>query len=364
MRMAAELFVPPRSDDGDESIGAFITRRFGREATEYLAEPLLAGIHAGDVDRLSIHALFPRFADAERTSGSLLRAFRQPQQRHGRAGQEESDGAFRSLSGGLDEMIRALVAKLPANSIRLSTPVCRITRRDAFQIETEDGLLQARAVVLATPAFVTARLVRSLSGVLANLCDEIPYASTATVALAFRRTSVTHPLKGSGFVVPRTERTGILAASWLSSKWPNRAPDHSVLLRAFVGGARDPQGLARSDPELVTLALNALGPLLGITGPPILTRVYRWETRQRAARSGSSDAARSHQADTRGSSRAVPQRQRLSRRRHSRLRGRRPRHSKTAFRMARRCRPRVGRVGESPRAGKAVGHVGQVARKQ
>ena len=277
MRVAAELFVPPRSDDGDESIGAFITRRFGREATEYLAEPLLAGIHAGDVDRLSIRALFPRFADAERTSGSLLRAFRQPQQRHGRAGQEESDGAFRSLSGGLDEMIRALVAKLPANSIRLSTPVCRITRRDAFQIETEDGLLQARAVVLATPAFVTARLVRSLSGVLANLCDEIPYASTATVALAFRRTSVTHPLKGSGFVVPRTERTGILAASWLSSKWPNRAPDHSVLLRAFVGGARDPQGLARSDPELVTLALNALGPLLGITGPPILTRVYRWE---------------------------------------------------------------------------------------
>ena len=86
LRMAAELFVPPRRDEADESIGSFITRRFGREATEYLAEPLLAGIHAGDVDRLSLKSLFPRFREAERRHGSLLRAFRQTQRVDGPTG--------------------------------------------------------------------------------------------------------------------------------------------------------------------------------------------------------------------------------------------------------------------------------------
>jgi oxygen-dependent protoporphyrinogen oxidase len=137
-------------------------------------------------------------------------------------------------------------------------------------------LIQARAVVLATPAFVTSRLLRDSVPTLADLCDGIPYASAATVAMAFPREAVHHPLNGSGFVVPRVERTGILAAAWLSSKWAHRAPAGTVLLRAFLGGARDPEALERSDRELVTTAVEALRPLLGITGSPLLTRVYRW----------------------------------------------------------------------------------------
>src|SRR5947209_15935950 len=112
-RMAAELFVPARRDEGDESIGSFMTRRFGREATTYLAEPLLAGIHAGDVDRLSIRALFPRFVEAERTHGSLLRAFRRPV-RNPQSAIPNPDGAFKSLPGGLSEMVNALVEHLGA----------------------------------------------------------------------------------------------------------------------------------------------------------------------------------------------------------------------------------------------------------
>jgi oxygen-dependent protoporphyrinogen oxidase len=288
LRMGAEVLVPPRRGDNDESIGAFMTRRFGAEATTYLAEPLLAGIHAGDVDRLSVRALFPRFPEAERTSGSLIRAFRhQPRVR------ASADGAFRSLPGGLSEMVRSLVAALPAGSIRLNAGVrqvriCGAASTSAaagpgadapgFNIDTTTGeSLTASAVVLATPAYVTARIVRNADAELARLCEEIPYSSTATIAFAFRREAVEHPLNGSGFVVPRVEGSGILAGSWLSSKWPHRAPDDRVLLRAFAGGARDPEALARSDEELAALALNALRPLLGITGPPLLTRVYRWE---------------------------------------------------------------------------------------
>ena len=98
-----------------------------------------------------------------------------------------------------------------------------------------------------------------------------------TIALAFPRDAVAHPLNGSGFVVPRVERTGIMAASWLSSKWPNRAPEGQVLMRAFVGGARDPDALDKGDDELVAVALRALRPLLGIRGEPSMTRVYRFE---------------------------------------------------------------------------------------
>jgi oxygen-dependent protoporphyrinogen oxidase len=274
MRMGAELFIPRRTDPADESIGAFMTRRFGAEATTYLAEPLLAGIHAGDVNRLSVRALFPRLTDAEATHGSVLRAFRHQPRRPA-----SDDGAFRSLPGGLSELVRALVAALPAEALRFNTPATAV-RRDAsgFVVETAAGdALAARAVIIATPAYVTSSLVRTFSPELSSLCGDIPYASAGTVALAFRRDAVRHPLNGSGFVVPRVERTGIMAGSWLSSKWPHRAPADRVLLRAFVGGARDPQALDRSDSELVALAMRAIRPLLGITGEPLLSRVYRWE---------------------------------------------------------------------------------------
>jgi protoporphyrinogen/coproporphyrinogen III oxidase len=273
MRMGAELFVPARRDEGDESVGAFMRRRFGREAVTYLAEPLLAGIHAGDVDRLSVRALFPRFVDAERKHGSVLRAFRRRLR-----GPVSVDGAFKSLPGGLSEMVRALVCKIGESNIRMDTEVTAITGRGPFLVRTSKGdAIEARAVVLATPAFVTSALTRGRDEELARLAGEIPYASAATVVLAFRRTDVGHALNGSGFVVPRVEKTGILAASWLSSKWPHRAPEGRVLLRTFIGGARDPNALERPDEELVSLSIAALQPLLGIRGEPLFARTYRWE---------------------------------------------------------------------------------------
>ncbi len=269
MRMAAELFVPARRDAADESIGAFVRRRFGDEAASYLAEPLLAGIHAGE-------------------HGSVLRAFaiHNPQ-----SAIRNTDGVFRSLPAGLSELTAALSNALPAGSIKTDTIVKELwpaarepggisdgRRRDdpGLQIETTSGApIRARAVVLATPAYVTSTLTRSVDGELSRLCGEIPYASSAAVVLAFRREAVAHSLSGSGFVVPRAEGSGILAASWLSSKWPHRAPDDCVLMRTFVGGARDPRALDRSDADLVTISLAALSPLLRIGGPPLFTRVYR-----------------------------------------------------------------------------------------
>jgi oxygen-dependent protoporphyrinogen oxidase len=277
LRMGAELFVPAKRDEADESIGDFMRRRFGDEATTYLAEPLLAGIHAGDVNRLSVRALFPRLVDAERKHGSLLRAFRRPV-RNPQSAMPNAEGAFKSLPGGLTEMVNALVEHLGPEHVRVNTAVEAITGYGPFAVRTSAGeSIEAKAVVIATPAYATAPLLRERDEEIAQLAAGIPYASAATVALAFARGDVRHPLTGSGFVVPRVENTGILAASWLSSKWPHRAPEDRVLMRAFVGGARDPRALERSDAELIKTSLAALTPLLGIARAPLLTRVYRWD---------------------------------------------------------------------------------------
>ena len=272
-RMAGELLVPRRTIDEDESIGAFVSRRFGREAVDYLADPLLAGIHAGDVDRLSIRALFPRLVDAERRSGSVIRALRALHVR------PSPQGAFVSLPGGTGELVDTLAKALPPGTVVTGARVTNLQRSGGYSIDSTAGRVQARSVVLAVPAYVSGSLTRPIDSTLADLCDEIPYASTATVAFGYRRDQVAHPLRGTGFVVPRTEGLALLAGTWVSSKWPARAPEGHVLLRAFLGGGRDPRRLDASDEELVDIAQRELTDLLGISGGPLFSRLYRW-TRQ------------------------------------------------------------------------------------
>ncbi len=270
IRMGMELFVPPRRDSGDESIGSWMTRRFGREAALYLAEPLLAGIHAGDVDRLSMQALFPRLLEAERRRGSVIRAFRAMR------GHASPDGAFLSLPNGIAEIVEALAAQLPAGTIACDVPVRQIEGRGPFTIRAAGGPVDARSVIVSTPAFVTEPLLEPVDAELARLCGRTPYASTVTVALGYRREQVRDPLRGSGFVVPRVERQTLMAGSFVSSKWPSRAPEGHVLLRGFIGGAGDPGKLDRADADLGAAAHDEFTRLLGIAGAPLFTRVYRW----------------------------------------------------------------------------------------
>jgi protoporphyrinogen/coproporphyrinogen III oxidase len=281
MRMGLEAVLPRRAAAAsaasatiDESIASFVRRRFGEEAVDYLAEPLLAGIHAGDVERLSMKALFPRLLEVERTHGSVIRGFRAL---HVTA---SSQGAFVSLPGGLSELVEALAAALVPGTIRVTARALELRWANGFAIEVPGGTVQARAVILAVPAYAAAALLRGIDTTLAGLCETIPYASTATVAFGYRREHIGHALHGSGFVVPRVERRPLLAATWVSSKWPGRAPEGHVLLRAFLGGGRDPHRLDRPDAELRDTAREELADILQINGEPVFEpRVYRW-TRQ------------------------------------------------------------------------------------
>jgi protoporphyrinogen/coproporphyrinogen III oxidase len=270
-RMAAELFVPRRTAQDDESIAQFVRRRFGQEAVDYIAEPLLAGIHAGDVARLSMRALFPRLVDAEAASGSVIKAFRKERT------PPNADGVFRSFPTGLAELVEGLMRGVPRDSVRLGSNVTAIEEGEHFTLRLEGGVaVHARSVILAVPAFAAAALVRPLDSELAAACGSIRYLSTATVVFAFPRDAVRHNLKGTGFVVPRLEGISITAGGWISSKWAQRSPEDQVLMRAFLGGARDPDVLSKSDQQLADAALGDLSKILGIRGLPTLTRVFRW----------------------------------------------------------------------------------------
>jgi len=181
------------------------------------------------------------------------------------------------LPGGIAELPATLTAALGDGVVRYDSPVAQISGGGPFKITlATDAALYARAVIVCLPAWSAATTLRSVDPGLAALCAGIPYASSATVAFGFARHQVDHPLQGTGFVVPRAERAAVMAGTWVSSKWPHRAPDDCVLLRGFLGGATDPLMLDRSDDALAAAALAELSSLLSITGAPLFTRVFRW----------------------------------------------------------------------------------------
>jgi protoporphyrinogen/coproporphyrinogen III oxidase len=274
LRMGLDLVIPRRRENGDESIAAFLRRRFGQESVDLLGEPLLAGIHSGDPERLSMRATFGRFVDMERRSGSLIRALmlgRRPP--HGSPG-----AAFYSLEGGLSSLVQALVGRLPASGVRLCATVTSVGRAgDALRVAIAGGdPIDARAVILASPPPRAAPLLAGLDAPLSEALSAIPCASTCTVVLGYRRADVGHPLDGYGLLVPRTEGLRTTALSFVSTKFPGRAPEGHVLLRAFLGGARDPHVLDRDDEGLIDTVRSEMGPVLGLRGAPVVRRVHRW----------------------------------------------------------------------------------------
>ena len=271
-RLARDFIEPaPPGRGNDESIGAFTTRRFGEEFTRQVAQPLLGGIHAGDVDRLSLRALFPPLADADAAGGSVLAALA------ARGGRPDPDGAFRGLRGGMGALPAAIARALPSASLRTREPVSWIARGTPWQVTAATGTeVGARAVVLAVPARIAARLVAPFDDALASTCGELRALSSATVTLAYDRASVAHPCAGMGFIVPRGEATRLLAVSWVTSKWAGRAPVDRVVLRAFMGGAFDPAALEGDDDAIVARTHHDLSAILGLSAQPLLSRVHRW----------------------------------------------------------------------------------------
>ena len=273
LRMAGDLVIP-RGRAKDESIASFFRRRLGREALDRLGAPFLAGIHAGDAETLSLPSNFPALTAIETRHRSLIRGMLSARPRSA----SPPPPMFYSLQGGLGELVDALVAHLPAESLRLRTPVREVRKSgDDYVLVSEDGAeLRARSVVLALPPSQTSALLAGIDADIASALGRIRFASTAAVYLGYRRADVAHPLDGHGLIVPETERLDTAACSFFSTKFPGRAPEGHVLLRGFLGGVRHPASAQGDDEDLVARVHNEMAPVLGLHGWPVLTRVFRW----------------------------------------------------------------------------------------
>lgn len=279
-RMGLDFLLSAKSVNGDESLGSFVSRRLGREAYENLIEPLMSGIYAGDGDQLSLASTFPYLRDLELKYGSLARGALEMRKRSNGKAVQGSLSAFLTPTTGLAEIVEELVEYLTSNSadLRLNTRVISIQHLtpDTWDLTLgTNEALTANAIILATPAFASAQILASFDSDLASVLQNIPYASTATVSLAYRQSDLPRDLDGYGYVIPRRERRKALACTWTSTKFPHRAPEGYALVRVFVGRAG--QDIPWEENELLELAKEELRLTLGITAEPLLSRVFVWE---------------------------------------------------------------------------------------
>lgn len=289
LRMAAELFIPRKKDDKDETLGSFVRRRLGKEVLDKIAEPLVAGVHAGDPETMSVRSSFPKFVQLEQEHGSLIRGMlkKMALMKKSAAGAAQGVGPkkrvtmFMTLRDGLSELIETLSASLsrsPDNKIRTGVKVKSVEKKgNGYTVAIEGGEpVEAASVIVAAPAWVAASVLKSLDPVLEKELLSIPYVSTATISLGYRKSDIKHPMDGFGFVVPKTEGRRIMAASWVSRKFDHRAPEGSVLIRCFVGGSKNSELVSVDDKEMVRMVRQELKEIMGIEAEPVVSRVFKW----------------------------------------------------------------------------------------
>lgn len=289
LRIMIEPLVPRRRSLADESLGAFVRRRLGRQVLARVAQPLAGGIYTADPEMLSVGATMPRFVEMERRYGSVIRGLRAAA-RTRNAEARGTSGARWSLFLGFQDGIRTIVDALAGRlegSINYGAEVVALSgvADDAHSTEStprwrlkfRDGSsFDADAIVCAAPAFAAAPILQAVNAELAALLSAITYASAATVNLAFRAADFPQPPAAFGFVVPVIERRRIIAGSFSSLKFAGRAPAGMVLTRVFLGGALQSEMMALSDAGMIAAAREELASLIGVTAEPALTCVRRW----------------------------------------------------------------------------------------
>jgi oxygen-dependent protoporphyrinogen oxidase len=242
-----------------------------------LADPLLSGVYGGQASQLSVRAVLPRFAEMEASHGSLGRAMLAARKRMAQASKGPPKPLFTSLKDGMQQLVDAVVSRLPSSALRKNTSVQTVQPSREGWTLSADNSNDFDAIIIATPAPTAAELLRSTSADLASELGSIQYTSSVTVNLGYDHTVRAALPPGFGFLVPRSEGKRMLAATFVHNKFPHRAPDDRALLRCFVGGARNEQILQTPDVELIRIIREELQQIIGLKADPLFTRVYRWK---------------------------------------------------------------------------------------
>jgi protoporphyrinogen/coproporphyrinogen III oxidase len=278
LRMMQELYHPPRSVDHDESVAAFVERHYGAEMVDRLADPLLSGVYGGEAANLSVRAVLPRFAEMERTHGSLGRAMLAARKKI-KSASKPAPPLFTSLTNGMQSLTETAVAQL--------TPAFLQTNAPAQAIQAQAGGWTVSAgmksdhfdrVIVALPARAAAEILQNTSPGLASELAAIQYSSSITVGLGYDREVRESLPAGFGFLVPRSEGMRLLAATFVHNKFPHRAPEDRALLRCFFAGSNAENVWSLPDDQIIGIVRQELRQILGLRAEPLFARVYKWKS--------------------------------------------------------------------------------------
>jgi len=279
LRMAQELFHPPHAANGDESVASLVERHYGAEMVERLADPLLSGVYGGEAASLSVRAVLPRFAEMERTHGSLGRAMLAARKKMPRSPNKPATPLFTSLKNGMEQLIETLVPHLNQDSLITNAPVQSIEpRTGGWSISAGLKSDHFNAVIVALPALAAAKVLSTCSPELSSELAAIGYSSSITVGLGYDREVRQSLPPGFGFLVPRSEGKRLLAATFVHNKFPHRAPDDRALLRCFFAGSIAENIWQLSDDAIIAIVRNELQQIVGLRAAPLFARVYKWKS--------------------------------------------------------------------------------------
>ena len=279
LRMAQELFHPPRAANADESVASLVERHYGAEMVDRLADPLLSGVYGGEAASLSVRAVLPRFAEMERTHGSLGRAMLAARKKMPRSPDQPAPPLFTSLKNGMQQLIETLAPRLNQDSLITNTTVQSIQpRTGGWSVSAGLKSDHFNTVILALPALAAAKLLSTCSPELSSELAAIGYSSSITVGLGYDREVRESLPPGFGFLVPRSEGKRLLAATFVHNKFPHRAPADRALLRCFFAGSNAENIWQLSGDAIVAIVRNELQQILGLRAVPRFARVYKWKS--------------------------------------------------------------------------------------
>lgn len=264
-----DLFIPPLPSFDDISVGEFFTKRLGSEMVDHIISPLLSGIYAGNIHKLSLAATQPQFIEVEKRFGSLILGL------NGKAPKKHQKGQFATLKSGLTSLVDKMTDTIKGQCL-LEQRVKTIVRNGkGYCIQLTDGKsMDADAIVITIPSIEAAKLLPDAPFLVRDTVD--PNTSVATIAMAFDAEQVSLVENGTGFVVSRKEPVSITASTWTHLKWPHTTPTGKVLIRSYVGKAGDTATLDQSDEAMAEMALEQLKKVMDISGNPLFSVVSRW----------------------------------------------------------------------------------------
>ncbi len=290
LRILLEPFTRMPDEGVDETIASFAKRHIGEEALKKLVAPMVSGVFAGDPYSLSLKSSFPVMADLEKEgNGSLViamlrRLFKFAKGSGGKGGPLGPGGTLTSFRDGIEYLIHTLGERL-GNRIVTGAEVQKIEKGMGegypyiiyFRDKAGERKVDADVVILATPAYITSKLIEPEDPAISKVLKETPYPPLVVACLGYKRSLISHPLEGFGFLIPHEEKMNILGCLWDSSMYESRTPEGYVLLRAMIGGARNPELASLKDDELIKVVMQDLKVILGINAAPDFIKIYRHE---------------------------------------------------------------------------------------